>query len=42
MTRIAVTQFTELARRAGLEIVAAATQASGRYVVECRPATPHG
>jgi len=33
-----ITQFTELARRAGLEILAAATQASGRYVVECRPA----
>ena len=33
-----VTQFTELARQAGLEILAAATQASGRFVVECRPA----
>ena len=33
-----ITQFTELARRAGLEIVAAGPQASGRYVVECRPA----
>jgi 2,7-dihydroxy-5-methyl-1-naphthoate 7-O-methyltransferase len=30
-----ITQFTELARQAGLEIVAARTQASGRYVVEC-------
>jgi 2,7-dihydroxy-5-methyl-1-naphthoate 7-O-methyltransferase len=33
-----LTQFAELARRAGLEIVAAGPQASGRYVVECRPA----
>jgi 2,7-dihydroxy-5-methyl-1-naphthoate 7-O-methyltransferase len=33
-----ITQFTELARRAGLEIIAAGPQASGRYVVECRPA----
>jgi len=33
-----ITQFTELARRAGLEIVTAGTQASGRFVVECRPA----
>ena len=33
-----ITQFTELARRAGLEITAAGPQASGRYVVECRPA----
>ena len=32
-----ITQFTELARRAGLEIVTAGTQASGRFVVECRP-----
>jgi 2,7-dihydroxy-5-methyl-1-naphthoate 7-O-methyltransferase len=32
-----ITQFAELARRAGLEIVAAQTQASGRFVVECRP-----
>jgi 2,7-dihydroxy-5-methyl-1-naphthoate 7-O-methyltransferase len=30
-----ITQFTELARQAGLEILAARTQASGRYVVEC-------
>jgi len=30
-------QFTELARRAGLDVVAAGTQSSGRYVVECRP-----
>jgi predicted enzyme related to lactoylglutathione lyase len=33
-----ITQFTELARQAGLEILAAGTQASGRFVVECRPA----
>jgi 2,7-dihydroxy-5-methyl-1-naphthoate 7-O-methyltransferase len=32
-----ITHFTELARRAGLDIAAARTQASGRYVVECRP-----
>ena len=32
-----ITQFTELARQAGLGITAAQTQASGRYVVECRP-----
>jgi len=36
----ALTQFTELARRAGLEVVAARTQPSGRFVVECRPARP--
>ena len=35
-----LTQFTELARRAGLEIVTARTQPSGRFVVECRPAGP--
>ena len=35
-----LTQFTELARRAGLEVVAARTQPSGRFVVECRPARP--
>jgi 2,7-dihydroxy-5-methyl-1-naphthoate 7-O-methyltransferase len=35
-----LTQFTELARQAGLEVVAAGTQSSGRYVVECRPARP--
>jgi hypothetical protein len=34
-----LTQFTELARRAGLEIAAAGPQSSGRFVVECRPAT---
>ena len=32
-----ITEFTELARRAGLEIVTAQTQASGRYIVEARP-----
>jgi len=31
-------RFTELARQAGLTIVAARTQASGRFVVECRKA----
>jgi 2,7-dihydroxy-5-methyl-1-naphthoate 7-O-methyltransferase len=35
-----LTQFTELARRAGLDVIAARTQSSGRYVVECRPAPP--
>jgi len=32
-----VTQFTELARQAGLDVIAARTQSSGRFVVECRP-----
>ena len=32
-----LTQFTELARQAGLEVAAARTQSSGRFVVECRP-----
>ncbi len=32
-----LTQFAELARRAGLDVVAAGTQSSGRYVVECQP-----
>jgi hypothetical protein len=32
-----LTQFTELARQAGLEVVAAGQQSSGRFVVECRP-----
>ena len=32
-----LTQFTELARQAGAEVVAARPQASGRFVVECRP-----
>ena len=35
-----LTEFTELARQAGLDVAAARTQASGRFVVECRPATP--
>ena len=30
-----LTQFTELARQAGLAVVAARTQSSGRFVVEC-------
>jgi 2,7-dihydroxy-5-methyl-1-naphthoate 7-O-methyltransferase len=33
-----LSEFTGLARRAGLEVAAAATQGSGRFVVECRPA----
>ena len=32
-----ITQFTELGRQAGLDVIAARTQPSGRYVVECRP-----
>jgi hypothetical protein len=32
-----LSQFTELARRAGLDVIAARTQSSGRFVVECRP-----
>lgn len=32
-----VTEFRELARRAGLEVVAAGPQASGSFVVECHP-----
>jgi hypothetical protein len=32
-----LTQFTELARQAGLQIAAARPQSSGRFVVECRP-----
>ena len=32
-----LSQFTELARRAGLDVITARTQSSGRYVVECRP-----
>jgi 2,7-dihydroxy-5-methyl-1-naphthoate 7-O-methyltransferase len=35
-----LTQFTELARQAGLDVTAARTQTSGRYVVECQPAKP--
>src|SRR5689334_22875233 len=30
-------QFADLARRAGLDVIAARTQSSGRFVVECRP-----
>jgi hypothetical protein len=33
-----VTEFQELARQAGLEVVAAGRQPSGHFVVECRPA----
>src|SRR2546429_550142 len=33
-----LSQFTGLARQAGLDVTAARTQSSGRYVVECRPA----
>ncbi|MHB1533888.1 MAG: methyltransferase [Acidimicrobiales bacterium] len=33
-----LTEFHELARRAGLAVLAAGTQSSGRYVVECQPA----
>jgi hypothetical protein len=33
-----LTQFTELARQAGLDILVAGPQPSGRYLVECRPA----
>ncbi|MFY9927947.1 MAG: methyltransferase [Streptosporangiaceae bacterium] len=33
-----LSEFTELARQAGLEVATAGTQASGRFVVECRPA----
>jgi len=32
-----LTQFKELAQRAGLEVAAAGSQSSGRFVVECRP-----
>jgi len=32
-----LSQFTELARQGGLDVIAARTQSSGRYVVECRP-----
>ena len=32
-----LSQFAELASRAGLDVIAARTQSSGRYVVECRP-----
>jgi 2,7-dihydroxy-5-methyl-1-naphthoate 7-O-methyltransferase len=33
-----LSQFTELARQGGLDVIAARTQSSGRFVVECRPA----
>jgi hypothetical protein len=33
-----LTEFRELARDAGLEVMAAGPQESGYYVVECRPA----
>ena len=36
-----LTRFTELARQAGLEVVAARTQSSGRFVVECRAVKGH-
>jgi len=32
-----LSEFRELARAAGLEVAAAERQASGRFVVECRP-----
>jgi hypothetical protein len=32
-----ITEFAELARGAGLEVVAAGSQPSGYFVVECRP-----
>jgi hypothetical protein len=34
-----LTQFADLARQAGLHIVAATPQPSGHFVVECRPST---
>lgn len=34
-----VTEFRDLARRAGLHVVAAGSQASGYFVAECRPLT---
>ena len=37
-----VTEFQELAHEAGLEIIAAGPQPSGRFVVECRPAPSSG
>ena len=33
-----VAEFRELARQAGLEILAAGQQPSGYFIVECRPA----
>jgi hypothetical protein len=35
-----LTQFRELARRAGLDVVAAGEQPSGQFVVECRRISP--
>ncbi|HEY2262498.1 MAG TPA: methyltransferase [Streptosporangiaceae bacterium] len=35
-----LTQFTDLARKAGLDVTAARTQTSGRFVVECQRAQP--
>jgi hypothetical protein len=37
-TSSTLARFRELAREAGLEVVAAEQQSSGRFVVECRPA----
>jgi hypothetical protein len=37
-----ITQFTELARQAGLQVTAARTQASGRFVAEACPAAAPG
>jgi 2,7-dihydroxy-5-methyl-1-naphthoate 7-O-methyltransferase len=37
-----LSEFRELARAAGLEVVAAERQPSGRFVVECRPITAQG
>jgi hypothetical protein len=34
-----LTQFTDLARQAGLEVAAAGPQSSGRFVVECLTAS---
>jgi hypothetical protein len=36
-----LTQFTGLARQAGLDVAAAGTQSSGRYVVECHRSASH-
>jgi hypothetical protein len=36
----AVTEFQDLAREAGLEVLAAGRQPSGHFVTECRPITP--
>src|SRR5205814_4852612 len=35
-----VAQFRELARTAGLKVLAAERSPSGRFVVECQPASP--